>query len=105
MKALDRIECTNDGTRFYLGGKEVSEADYRREHPAPRGLAGSDALVKFKPIKSVAMEVGDVPGAMEEDKKRGFTIEYTPHGRPIYTSSRQMRDHCRSYGFVHKGYP
>lgn len=106
LKPLDRIELTAGGPRYFLGGHEVAEAEYRAQYPEPSGLAGPDALVHFRPLASVALGVhpDQVPEAREDAKRLGVPTEFTPGGRPVFTSSRHMRRYCKAYGYVHKGY-
>lgn len=86
---------------------EGLDAFYATQYATPPAeqKAGS-SLIRFKKLKSDALAVhpDQVPEFHADARKRGFNIDFTPGGRPIFESSRQFRQYAKSYGFRHKGY-
>ncbi len=102
-----------DGTHYYLGGAEVTEAEYRAEYPPivesgerKNSPAGSSLVGWARPVVSTALGVH--PKQVEEAralaKAKGVPVEFQADGRPVFTSSRQFREYARKHGFIHMGY-
>lgn len=107
MKAQDRIELTKSGPRFYLGGIEVSEKEYRRVYPLPKqDDSAGESFVTFKPMASrgLAVQPKQVKEATEFAAKNGVPTEYLPDGRPMIVSSRHFRELAKLSGMRHHGY-
>jgi hypothetical protein len=96
------IKMTARGTSYFLDGKKVSEQEYRERFPAPKAGIPKAKHHRAWPIKSNAGLVApeDVPLAIKTDKERGAPpTEYTPGGRPIFTSQSHQTKWCRAHGY------
>lgn len=131
MSAHDRVDWQRgQRARFYLGGVEVTEEQYREKYPLAREgrfyfLGGAmfsaaehyaltepdekgtaNGLVTFKPIasRSLAVHPSQVEEAREFFAKTDTPTDFLPDGRPVLTSSRHFRRFAVAQGFRHQGY-
>jgi len=71
-----------------------------------RAQSKGACLVSFKPLASIALAVhkSQIKEATELAAKKGVPTDFTPDGRPVFTSSKHMRRYAIKHGFRHHGY-
>lgn len=94
-RPLDCIVETNGQTVYYLGGRPVSEQEYRRIYPLPTSLGRvlkRPRIAKW-PIRSVALAVhpDDVETANRRNRQRGCAAYYEPDGTAVIHSENEKR--------------
>lgn len=100
------IRGHGEKTTYWLDGLQVSKAEFDAAFP-DQPMGDGTGLVGFKPLASDALAVNprQIPAAMADARKKGFNLDFTPDGRPVFTSSSQFKRYARRSGFDHKGYP
>lgn len=106
-KATARIVYSNP-PRFYIGDVEVTEAEFRH-HKLPKRKWTKPAPAYTQrpenwPMASEALGCAEdqIAHFTEDAKKRGIPTQFTPDGRPIFTSPGHRRDYLRAYGYHDK---
>src|SRR3954470_2920801 len=97
------IRGHGEKTTYWLDGLQVSKADFDAAFP-DQPLGDGTGLVGFKTLASDALAVTprQIPAAMADARKKGFSIDFTPDGRPVLTSSKQFREYAKKSGFRHR---
>lgn len=105
----DCMRMGKDGVwRYYIGGREVTQARYEELYPPPRSAGGAPALHQWKrpmEMDSLAVHPDDVPAQMEKDRRHGLAIDYNQDGCPIIHSERQKREYMKYRGQLMAGAP
>lgn len=88
---------------YVLDGKPVAKDEFDAAFPDQIILPEQTLFTPSPagwPMKSVAMAVHpkNLAVAREMDRKAGVPTEYTPRGRPVFTSERHKRAYCRIRG-------
>lgn len=113
MKEPDRAEMRKDGWHYYLGHREVSQAEYEAVYPPPPPCDPADILADpystsavttwRKPVHSIAMGVhpDQIEEAKAHDRKLGLgETEYDKDGSPVLRNRGQKRDRLKAYGMI-----
>ncbi len=98
MKAMDRIETRKDGEHYFLGHKEVTEAEYRAVYPKPEvgnpgDCFGGNATTGW-PIHSEALAYHPKQKKEAEAhlQKLGVPTQIDLMGRPILRDRSHRRN-------------
>lgn len=101
-KPLDRIEQVNGVARYFLGHKEVTEAQYRAEYPAPteHGIPGGMPL-KGWPIISDALAVHPKQVAEHEAlcRSKGVPTQTLKDGRVILRDRAHRKQYLKAFNY------
>jgi glycine/D-amino acid oxidase-like deaminating enzyme len=102
----DRIVVRGDETHFYLDGKEVSEADYRKVYPPPRNDGPPlDDCPGAWPLLSDALAVHPTltKEAMRDAAAKGVPTEFHEDGRPIFRDRDHRKRYMMATGYYDRG--
>lgn len=101
----DQIKITKEGTKYFLGNKEVSEEEYRESYPEIPVEQRDDCEVGTetdwrKPIHShgAGVHPADRQKAEDNAKAHGVPTEFDGHGRPVFRSRRHQKAYLRAIG-------
>jgi hypothetical protein len=107
MAVRDYIKIDNDGTHYFLNGKEVGRKEYERDYPPERfrGTTGAaplpDTPGAWRNFFSDALAVHpkQIKRAEEDARARGVPTEFEPEsGRPQFRDRDHRRRYMKAYG-------
>lgn len=107
-----RIVLRTDGTTaYFLGDREVTEAEFRAAHPMKLVLGGGEPLLGQSPSgdcwpltsEALAVHPKQVREANERNKKNGINVQYDPAtGNAVIPDRAERRRLLKLEGLVDK---
>jgi hypothetical protein len=94
-KPAKAVKCRKCGGRKFARTCKLCELFATNQAPGGDQSAGW-------PRKSLALAVhpSEIAEFQADSKKMGVPTQFSPDGRPIFTSQSHQRDYCKKYNFV-----